>query len=579
MKKIKINNPSDVITEFLTKSISRILFITLFAVTLIPLAFLWTSLSMNSWGPVYKDELAKYKLLANSLVEPIQLKVESYQHKLKILDISLQSSSLDNRQQLQTILTKFTNNFDNAIAVSLLLTENNSPVIGLNKSVADKLNTQPKTTKYIDKAVRYQKYVKKDSVSPIFKSSLSNKPVILITHHLFDKNLNKRGTLFAEIEPNFVKNICANISFGSSGHCTVVDNKNSVISHPNKTWITTRRKLSSHTLIQKLKANNSGSLEYISKTDKNEMLGAYAKIKNLGWGVLVTRPKSEINTPLNSALQNILIWVVAGLLLALTITMLVTRYATQPLKALNDKTKNITKNPKNCKPLKEVPKHSSKEIRNIWDSFANLLTLYQDLNHENNSLNSSSKKDIRKVMSDMRIKNTKKANNIDSVTGLTNGTFFVEELRKSLLIHRGEIAGLILIEVDNYKTLLSKNNEELSNHIIKHVAEILISSTRNDDIVSRYGNTDRFTMFVNDCSPRSIQGTAKKLRSLVEVSPVEWKGNTIYINLSIGIVTHEITEKTTVSTLMAYSERALQKAKSAGENKISTYQNKQIETA
>jgi diguanylate cyclase (GGDEF)-like protein len=259
--------------------------------------------------------------------------------------------------------------------------------------------------------------------------------------------------------------------------------------------------------------------------------------------------------------------------------MLVTRYVTQPLKILNVRAKGITKNPKDCKPLKTAPKHYSNELRSIWDSFANLLTLYQDLGHENNDLNSTSKKDIRKVMSDMRIKNTKKTNNVDTITGLTNGAFFVEELRKSLLIHRGEIAGLILIEVDNYKTLSSKKNENLSNHIIKHVAKILIASTRNDDIVSRYGNAGRFAIFVNDCSPRSIQGTAKKLRSLVEVSPIEWNGNTIYINLSIGIVGHKITEKTTVNTLMAFSERALLKSKSAGENKISTYQNKQIETA
>jgi diguanylate cyclase (GGDEF)-like protein len=208
-----------------------------------------------------------------------------------------------------------------------------------------------------------------------------------------------------------------------------------------------------------------------------------------------------------------------------------------------------------------------------------MLALYQDSIHENNSLNASSKKDIRKVMSNMRNKNTQKTSNLDPITGLTNGTFFIEELRKSLLIHRGEIAGLILIEVNNYKPLLAKENEELANTIIKHVAKIITTSTRDDDIVSRYGTAGRFAIFVNDCSPKSIQGTAKKLRSLVEVSPIEWKGNTIYIHLSIGIVGHKITEKTTVNTLMAFSERALLKSKSAGENKISTYQNKQIETA
>jgi diguanylate cyclase (GGDEF)-like protein len=308
------------------------------------------------------------------------------------------------------------------------------------------------------------------------------------------------------------------------------------------------------------------------------MLGAYAKVKNLKWGILVTRPKSEIDTPLNSALKNILIWGVAGLLLALATIMFVTHRITRPLKMLNKSAEDITHDPKVCKRLKDAPKNCSNEVRNIWNSFANILALYQDSIHENNSMKVSSKKDIRQVMSNMRQQNTKKPINIDPVTGLTNGAFFVEELRKSLLIHRGEIAGLILIEVNSYKPLLAKGNEDLANITIKHVANIIKANTRDADIASRYGNAGRFAIFVNDCSPKSIQGTAKKLRSLVEVSPIEWKGNTVYIDLSIGIVGHKITDKTTVNTLMAFSERALIKSKTAGENKISTYQNKQIET-
>ncbi len=309
------------------------------------------------------------------------------------------------------------------------------------------------------------------------------------------------------------------------------------------------------------------------------MLGAYAKIKNLGWGILITRPKSEIDSPLNSALQNILIWGVVGLLLALTFVMLIIYRLTKPLNILNKRAEDIKQNPKECKLLKEAPKNSSNEVKNIWNSFANILALYHDSIDENNSLNVSSKKDIHQVMSKMRQQNTKKPINIDPITGLTNDTFFVEELRKSLLIYRGDIAGLILIEINNYKLLISKGNEELANTIIKHVAKLLIASTRDDDIVSHYGNAGRFAIFVNNCSPKSIQGTAKKLRSIIEVNPIEWKGNTVFIEQSIGIVVHKITKATTVNTLMEYSEQALVKSISAGENKISTYQHKQIETA
>jgi len=306
------------------------------------------------------------------------------------------------------------------------------------------------------------------------------------------------------------------------------------------------------------------------------MIGGYAKIKDLDWGIMVSRPKAEISLPINNAIRNFLIWLIVGLVTALILAVFITIKVTRPLTILAKKS-NLLGNKTSTYQLEQAPKGSSSEVRIIWNTLSNLLTRYQELNIENDTLKSSTKKDIRYALSKITEKNIKKPHNIDPLTGITNGRCFLEELRKNLTIHHGEITSIILIEVDNYKPLIAKNNVRLAEHIIKYIAKIISDNTRNDDIAARYGNGGRFAVLANNCSPKALQGTAKKIRSIVEVNPIQWGNGTVYINLSIGLVGQKVNDKTTVTSLMSFAEKALIKSRSVGENKISTYKNKVIE--
>ena len=102
----KISSPLNTIINFFKQSLRRVILVTLFVVALIPLAFVLPNLNGDLWGPVYKDNLQKHKILATSLIDPIQLKIKSYQHALKLLDIELQSSPLENQQIIQKTINK-----------------------------------------------------------------------------------------------------------------------------------------------------------------------------------------------------------------------------------------------------------------------------------------------------------------------------------------------------------------------------------------------------------------------------------------------------------------------------------------
>ncbi len=131
---IKIINPLSSLFDYLSQSISRMIMLTFILVLSLPLVFLLPSLNENIWDDVRKDNLVKNKLLATSLVEPIKLKILSYQSSLKLLDSKLQSINLSDQSSAQIVMKEFTNLNEDVIAVTLLLSENGSSTTTIKKA-------------------------------------------------------------------------------------------------------------------------------------------------------------------------------------------------------------------------------------------------------------------------------------------------------------------------------------------------------------------------------------------------------------------------------------------------------------
>ena len=574
MPKIKITNPFSSAITYLTQSTGRIFIVTAIGILLLPLAFLTpTLLNSNAWNDVTKDNLEKHKLLATSLVEPVKLNVALHQNSLQLLENELKESIT-----AEDLLNKYANSRADVVAVSLLLSGNKSPIMGVTQSLVDASEKKFSVPDYISKEFRYQKYDKRNSISPVFKSSFSNQPVILIKHHILDKGLNKRGTLFAEVGLNFLQRVCSQMNFGNQGHCTIVDNKSRILAHPNKAWVSKSHNIASHPLVQKLKTHGSGSLQYLSTNTQSEMIGGFAQVKELNWGIIISRPKTEIDVPFANIKASVFIWLGVGIALSLLIAFVAGIKLTKSLKTLSESSEVLAIKRKSYK-LEQAPKGSPADVKKVWNTISKLLIDYQDLNAENNILKTSTNKNQHKIVANLREQNIKKPNNTDELTGITNGTCFLEELQKTLLTQKGEIVAIILVEVDNYQPLLTSKGKARADAVIKHVGQIVGSNTRSLDMAARYGTMGRFAIHVNNCSAKSLQGTAKKLRSTVETSPILLGGETVYITLSMGIVGRKIDDKITVNSLMSYADQALQKSKSVGEKKISSYQIKQPQSA
>ena len=570
---IKIRNPLTPIMDYLSQSISRMIMITFIAALLLPLAFLLPSLDKNIWKDVHKDNLVKHQLLATSLIEPISMHVANYENALQSLARSLMENGLKDKDKSAPLLDKFINNTQDMVAVSLLSSEDPSVTISIKKSIepSDGKNIKADSLNYIVAQNKYRQYDMDDSISPVFKSEISGKPVILIKHQILDQHAEKRGTLFAELGLGFLHKICSQIVFGNNGHCSIVDNKGNTIAHSDAAWVSQMQNMSREDIVKKIKAGNGdpGALEYYSSVYKQDMVGGYSRVAKMGWGVMVMQPAAEIYLPYENIKTAIISWVVIGLISALFFAYFVTRKITSPLNTLVTKAKQLDVRADSFR-LGEVPKRSPVEISVLWNTISSLIVNFQEAHAEVNSLSGSMSKDLRRVVAELRANNLSKESNKDPLTGITNRECFETELSKTLTIHKGEEVGVILIELDNYGSMVAQNGNDLGEVLIKHVANILTDNIRDADMAARYDDESKFVVYINNSTRKSLHGTAEKLRALVEMDPLIWEQETHYISLSIGIISQKIDNKLSYGALMANAEKTLEKSKSIGKNHISS---------
>lgn len=146
--------------------------------------------------------------------------------------------------------------------------------------------------------------------------------------------------------------------------------------------------------------------------------------------------------------------------------------------------------------------------------------------------------------------------NIDPLTGLYNRRI-LERIR--------ECSGILMCDIDNFKTINDTYGHDTGDYAIKSVANILLRNTRINDYVCRLGGDEFFIVF-NDCEEEIILERCKKINN--EVSS-EIKLPDHIVTLSLGIAYNKNNES--VKTLLTKADEALYISKNSGKNQASIY--------
>jgi diguanylate cyclase (GGDEF)-like protein len=156
----------------------------------------------------------------------------------------------------------------------------------------------------------------------------------------------------------------------------------------------------------------------------------------------------------------------------------------------------------------------------------------------------------------------------DGLTGLANRRSFDDEL--ALEWRRAERVcdslALVLIDLDNFKSINDERGHQAGDAVLQRVATILDSGARQVDLAARYGG-EEFAVLAPETDLLGATKLAERLRADLEATRIELPGSgEIAVTASLGVAVKGELERP--EQLVAAADEALYEAKRAGKNRV-----------
>lgn len=156
----------------------------------------------------------------------------------------------------------------------------------------------------------------------------------------------------------------------------------------------------------------------------------------------------------------------------------------------------------------------------------------------------------------------------DSLTGLHNRRYFLEELARAVeraSRGRGELA-LLYLDLDNFKFVNDTLGHQAGDELLVEITDMLAGRVRKGDLIARLGG-DEFAILLYDVSAQTAQHVAENYRTVLAEYKFMYRGGVVDIGCSIGVApfTDGLSSK---EDLLARADLACHIAKSGGRNRV-----------
>jgi diguanylate cyclase (GGDEF)-like protein len=154
----------------------------------------------------------------------------------------------------------------------------------------------------------------------------------------------------------------------------------------------------------------------------------------------------------------------------------------------------------------------------------------------------------------------------DPLTGLPNRRMFFERLQLAIISARRthQPLALLFIDLDYFKEINDSHGHALGDEVLKAVARLLSSATREVDTVARLGGDEFVILFNVLDEPEDIQRIVHKLHERFQ-SPLRIDGLALNVRASIGVSRYP-EDGDSAERLLQHADRAMYAAKSDGRN-------------
>ncbi|MBL8553802.1 MAG: GGDEF domain-containing protein [Phenylobacterium sp.] len=148
----------------------------------------------------------------------------------------------------------------------------------------------------------------------------------------------------------------------------------------------------------------------------------------------------------------------------------------------------------------------------------------------------------------------------DALTPLLNRRAFVRELARvrTFAERYGAAASLVYFDLDGFKAVNDRLGHAAGDTVLKAVAERLVASVRESDVVGRMGG-DEFAVILVQADQAVAEAKAASLADALERDPITVAGQAARIRLSYGV--REIAADADTEALVAEADAAMFAAK------------------
>ncbi|MCL4472238.1 MAG: EAL domain-containing protein [Gammaproteobacteria bacterium] len=167
--------------------------------------------------------------------------------------------------------------------------------------------------------------------------------------------------------------------------------------------------------------------------------------------------------------------------------------------------------------------------------------------------------------------NLAQATSYDMLTGLPNRALFLDRLGHAIshAAHSGQMMAVMLIDIDNFKTINDTLGHSLGDILLQEIAERLRHLVPDDDTLARLGG-DEFAIILEEMS--EIEEAALVSQKVIDIfgRPFMQTSQEIYVTPSMGVTIYPLDGRDS-DNLLRNADTAMYRAKEYGRNNFRFY--------
>jgi putative nucleotidyltransferase with HDIG domain len=311
----------------------QFLFVTL-AVSVVPL--LTSSYKLMGISRAYLEDslLSLHSQVANATAQEISTTMSNMIGNMELVAKALGGSSPLRREEKERSLIFYLDQYPEIIRLSQYSVSGREQArvfrVGQSK-------VQPLTQELMAVAVREAGSGKTYVSSPVILQG-HNAPVLAVGMPIYGASGAIQSILIGEISLQLVQSTVERINIRRQGNAYVVDRKGALLAHQDKARVQNTEDMSSVEIVGSyvMAGVSAGTIPFKNKMGV-DMVGSYATVDGLGWGVVVQEPHSDAYEIIRQMTVQTAVWAVVAILAAIIASTLLAFKLAKPIRVLAGK--------------------------------------------------------------------------------------------------------------------------------------------------------------------------------------------------------------------------------------------------